>query len=341
MPKLGIEIDNNIKQTSNDFKNLNTNIKKTGTEVDTVGGKMKKMGGLLRTALAGSATLLAMKQLKGVIDDVNKQMDEGATKTLNYTQQLKGLYALAGQGGIQRGLRLSRQLVDKGVTPGQTLAGLQATISGASSLTAAEQDEIQVQAATQFEAGVGDFDVIRNLITRTIATNPDTFKGKKGVIAASNFIQKTIKESGVLAGEAKAAIKPIAVSESTGLGPSQTSAAFAVLTQNKVSADESGTAIESLAFRYALYADNGGKLGWEDWLKAMSVLPRTTQKKLLGEIGERVIGILGKRSGQISRTAESLRGTIVAGNAGRSSAENTARSIGTRSNIIRGSSKAK
>jgi len=325
MPKLGIEIDNNIKQTTNDFKQLNTTIKKTGTDVDTVGGKMKKMGGLLRTALAGSATLLAMKALKQVVDDVNKQMDEGATKTLNYAQQLKGLYALAGQGGIQRGIRLSKQLAEKGVAPAQTLAGLQSTISGASSLTAEEQDEIQVQAATQFEAGVGDFDIIRNLITRTIATNPETFKGKQGVIAASNFIQKTIKESGVLASGAKAAIKPIAVSESTGLGPSQTGAAFAVLTQNKVSAEESGTAIETLAFKYAEYTEKGGKLGWEDWLKAMSVLPILTQKKLLGEIGAKVIGILGKRSSQISSTAESLRGTIAAGNAGRSSAENTAR----------------
>jgi hypothetical protein len=97
------------------------------------------------------------------------------------------------------------------------------------------------------------------------------------------------------------------------------------LTQNKVSAEESGTAIETLAFKYAEYTEKGGRLGWEDWLKAMSVLPIVTQKKLLGEIGAKVIGILGKRSGQISSTAASLRSTISAGNSGRSSAENTAR----------------
>jgi len=306
MPKLGIQIDNNIKQTTSDFKKLNTTIDGTGKEVDKVESKTKKFGATLKTALAGTATLLAAKAIKDSINLIGRDMDEATRKTLTFASSLKGLFALAGQSGIQRGRKLATELAGRGITAAQTGQALQGIISGAPTLSAAQQDQVAREAAALDEAGAVPFDTASNLISKLISSNPKEFGGAGGVKAAANFVQRTVQESGVLAGQAKAFIKPASVAASTGISASELSASFATLTTGKVGAEESATTISNLAFKYKEYTDGGGTLGFTEWVSSIALLPAKQQKAIVGEDGQKALGVLAGGAANTARVTRSL-----------------------------------
>jgi len=318
MPKLSIDVDNNIKQTSSDFKKLNTNINQTGREVDQAETKNKKFGLTLKNALGGAATLLAAKAIRDSIGLIANDMDEATRKTLTFAQSLKGLYALAGQSGINRGRGLAVELAGRGITASQTGQALQGIISGAPTLSSSQQDQVAREAAALDEAGAVPFQTAANLISKLISSNPQQFGGAGGVKAAANFVQKTVQESGVLAEQAKAFIKPASVAVSTGISTAELSASFATLTTGKVGAEESATTISNLGFKYKEYTDGGGKLGFTEWITSLAALPAKEQKAIVGEDGIKALGVLSGGAANTSRVSISLERSKDAGRRGAS-----------------------
>jgi len=280
MPKLGINIENNIPSNISDFKKLDRAVDKVGDSVDNTRTKIGKMGKGLTQALGAFAIGGAIqKGISVIADDISK----AAADTVRNNKSSAQLF---GQLGIE-GVNQARALA---TSEGFDIARTQQLINDIESGTAASgvstvEKKRLATLAIRAEKSVGiPANVISAVGSQLINAAPAQFAQQGGAVAATNLTRaigragdlpnlSDISFAGGAIAAGAAADIPVRASESA--------AVFTFLTgtagKEKATA---GTSAKALLKKYQVL---GGEKSFTDWLDSLLPLSSAELLKKLGD----------------------------------------------------------
>lgn len=292
MPKLGIDIENNIASNVTDFKKLDKSVNKVGTTVDNTSAKIKGMGDGLKKALGAFAIGSAIqKGISIMADDISK----AAENTLKNNRSSAQLFGQLGIEGVQRARTLA---TSEGFDISRAQQLINDISSGSSAAGVSELEQRRLATiAIRGEKAVGiPADVTSSVGTQLFNAAPSQFAVPGGAVAATN-LARGIGRLGDLprlsdisfAGEAiaagAAADIPVPASESAAVFTTLTGAA----------GKQKETAKTQAAGLLRKYQVLGGSMSFTEWLDSLIPLSAADLQKKLGDQSA-VSAVLGIKS---------------------------------------------
>jgi len=292
MPKLGIDIENNIPSNVTDFKKLDKAVNKVGATVSNTNTKIKGMGDGLKKALGAFALGSAIqKGISTIADDISKAADNAIKNNRSSAQ-------LFGQLGI-KGVEAARRLAtDEGFDISRAQQLINDISSGASVAGVSDLEQRRLATiAVRGEKAVGiDANITASVATQLFNAAPAQFAVPGGAVAATNLARGIGRLGDLpnlsdisLAGEAieagAAADIPVPASESA--------AVFTTLTGSAGKQKE--TAKTKAAGLMRKYQVLGGSKSFTEWLDSLLPLPAAQLQKILGDQSA-VAAVLGIKS---------------------------------------------
>lgn len=282
MPKLGIDITNNIDSNISDFKKLDKTVDKVGRSVDNTKSKIGGLGAGLKKALGAFAVGGAIQKGIGMIaEDINKAAENTLKNNMSSAQ-------LFGQLGIE-GVEAARNLA---TSEGFDIARTQQLINDISSGTSASGISFEEQKrlgtlAIRAEKAVGiPANVISSVGAQLINAAPNQFAKSGGAVAATNLTRaigragdlpnlSDISYAGGAIAAGAAADIPVRASESASV--------FTFLTGSAgKEKSKAGTSAEALLRKYQVL---GGNKSFTEWLDGLLPLSAAELQKYLGDQG--------------------------------------------------------
>jgi len=280
MPKLGIEIKNNVPSNISDFKKLDGSIDRVGKSVDTTQTKIKGLGSGLSKALGAFAIGGAVQ--KG-ISVIANDIEKAAADTVKNNRSAAQLYGQLGLKGVEAArslatgegfdLQRTQQLIND-ISSGTTASGIP-FIEQQRLATLAIRAEKTVGIPAEVISGVG---------SKFINAAPGQFATQGGAKSVTNLIRgigefgnipslSDIRQGAQVVAAGAAADIPVPASES--------SAVFAFLTGSQ----DTSTAGASGAALLRKYQVLGGEKTFTQWLDDLLPLPAKDLQKMLGDAG--------------------------------------------------------
>jgi len=273
MPKLGIQIDNNINKTTSDWKQLNKQVDITERGIDKVESNSAKLGKTMATSfkifLLGGAV---QKGFSKLLSDI----DESGRKAKDLANSLRTLRFLGSAEDVAEAKRLRAPLARKGIKPGEigpTLANIK---SIAGDLPLSSRSQIAEEAAAAQGGGVGDFDPFAEAITLTAIQRPE-FQTPEGITSVSNILTQGQVEARLLKKDSGKQSLALVAGLAAGLTAPETLSAFAILTKITGSPD---SAIEKLKILLKLWIKTGAKSSGASFISYMMATAKKTDAEL-------------------------------------------------------------
>jgi hypothetical protein len=286
MPKLGIEIENNVNKNVSDFNKLDRSVDRVGKSVDQTSKKIKGMGSGLSKALGAFAIGGAIQ--KG-INIIASDIEKAAADTVKNNRSSALLF---GQLGV-KGVEAARSLA---VAEGFDLQRTQQLIfdiesgTAASGISTIEKNRLATL-AIRAEKAIGISETVTSRTgSQFINAAPGQFAQQGGSVAVTNLIRgigalgniptsTDIRQGAGAVATGAAADIPVRASESA--------AVFTFLTGSQIPAT-AGTSAKALLKKYQTL---GGTKTFTEWLDDLLPLSAAELLKKLGD--QEAVGAVG------------------------------------------------
>ena len=280
MPRLGIELDNDINKTTNDFKKLNSEVDKTDKGVNKIDKSSQQLGKTMSTAF--KAFLIGGALQKGfakIIDDI----DKGNRKAKELADSLRTLRFLGDDAEIASNRRLQQRLAKFGIGA-QEVGPVQAEVlSTAGGLDIATREQILAGSAAGAAGGVGSFQGL-SAATASVATLSPQFQSAEGITQVQNLLTQGITEAKLDPSQVEKLGRTIAIGFGAGLTPSESLSAFAILSRVN-SPDEANSKFQQLTRLWISTGAKGQGFSFLEYVLAVggkTDQQRTSEERTLG-----------------------------------------------------------
>jgi len=303
MPKLGIELNNDINKTTNDFKKLNKTVDKTAEGVDKIDSRSKKLGKTMSTSfkafLVGGAVQLGFKALLKDIDESNK-------KAAVLTESLKTLRFLGSEADVASAKRLQKSLAGEfGFSPSRVGAIAAEVKSTAGDFDVATREQIVAQAAAAEKGGIGDAKKFAATSTQIALLNKD-FQSAQGITSVGNILSQGIIEAKLEEKDIDILGAAILAGKGAGLSEAQSVGQFATLTTLTTTKDEAKEKFKQIALQYVKSGAKSKGISFNDWVDTVARTPFDKLPEPLQTLHSIIISLSEQRKTTEGKTSRVL-----------------------------------
>ena len=274
MPRLGIELDNNIKKTTSDFKQLNTQVDKTGKGVRDVdkstSGLGKTMANSFKLFLIGGALERGFSKILSDVDNANR-------KAKALADSYRTLRFLGTEEDIASAKATTKQLAEQfGISPslvGPTAAEVKSTAGDFSTQTRAR---ILMGSGAAQAGGIGDFRKFAATTTQMALLNKQ-FQTPEGIGMVENLLSQGITEAKLDPSEIDILGSAVISGTGAGLSEAESIAQFAGLTTLTTTKDDAKEKFKQVALQYTKSGARAKGISFNDWI---DIIAKTSFDKL-------------------------------------------------------------